>query len=63
MKLTPAQIQNYIAVGSTLVELGLATADKLRDIWAGHGVDETVLDTILADVDRRIARRATPAPQ
>ena len=58
-KVTPAQVQNYIAIGSTLLELGLATAEKLREIWAGHGVDETVLDTILAEVDRRLARRAT----
>ncbi len=55
--MTPTQLQGYIAIGSTLISLGLATADKLRETWAAHGVDDAVLDQILDEVDRRLARR------
>lgn len=45
-------------LGITLVSMGLATVEKLKEIWKNHGADDADLDAILAEVETRLARRA-----
>lgn len=49
-----------VLLAMTLISLGMATTQKLREIWASHGASEADLDAILAEVDRRLARRDVP---
>lgn len=51
-------LSSRIELATTLIGLGVTTADKLRKLWSDHGVSDTDLDVILAEVERRLARRA-----
>jgi hypothetical protein len=46
-----------VMLAMTLVSLGVTTVQKLRQVWSEHGVSESELDAIEAEVDRRLARR------
>lgn len=48
------QIQNAVM----LINLGLATSQQIRALFARDGHDNEVLDGIDAECDRRIARRS-----
>lgn len=56
----------YIQTAEMLLAMGKATADEIKAFFKGHlGVnDDTVLASILTEVDLRIAaRQAPPEPQ
>ena len=49
-----------VLLALTLISLGMTTVRKLREVWVQHGVSDADLDAILAEVDRRLARRSAP---
>lgn len=49
-----------VMLAMTLISLGITTVEKLKTVWREHGVSDADLDAIVADVDRRLARRADP---
>lgn len=53
-----AAMDPRVMLALTFVSLGVATVEKLRDIWKAHGVSDADLDAILSEVETRIARRA-----
>ena len=54
LAITPAEIQ----LAAMLIGLGIKTAEQIREYF-GHKVsDDAALDGIMAECDRRIARRA-----
>ena len=51
-----------VMLAITLIGLGVATVKEIRALWQAHGATDADLDAILAEVDRRLARRADPPP-
>lgn len=51
------RIQNEIATGLMLVQIGLATAEQIKAYFSTQGHDDETLAAIHAEVDRRLARR------
>ncbi len=47
-----------IMLASTLIQLGLTTAEKIREVFKSDGADDATLAHIMAEVDLRIARRS-----
>lgn len=47
-----------VVLAMTLISLGVATVEKLREVWSNHGASDADLDAILAEVETRLARRA-----
>lgn len=46
-----------IETAAFLINLGLTTVQKVRELFASEGHDDETLDGIMAEVDRRLARR------
>lgn len=46
----------------TIIGLGATAVEKLRAEWAAHGADESVLNDLISEAQRRIDRRADPVP-
>ena len=51
-------MDDKVLLALTLVKLGVATVEGLHTIWKDEGVDESTLDVNVAEVERRLARRA-----
>lgn len=49
-----------VMLAVTLIGLGITTVEKIRALWQEHGASDADLDAIVAEVDRRLARRAGP---
>jgi len=47
-----------VLLAMTLIGLGYATVEKLREIWKNHGATDADLDAILSEVEQRLARRS-----
>lgn len=47
-----------ILLASTLIGLGLATADKIKALWSQHGEDDDTLKLIITEAEQRIQRRS-----
>ena len=41
-----------------LVGSGLVTINKIKEIWKNNGFKDSDLDPVIAEVDRRLARRS-----
>lgn len=54
------ELDPRIMLAMTLMGLGMTTVEKLKALWKTHGVSDADLDTIITEVDRRLARRADP---
>jgi hypothetical protein len=58
ISLGAGEMDPRVLLAVTLIGLGVSTAQKLKELWQQSGVDEETLDKILAEVERRIQRRA-----
>lgn len=47
-----------IEMAAFLIQLGVTTIAKIREVFAGDGNDDATLDAIMKEVDARIARRS-----
>lgn len=54
----PATLQAEIATAGMLINLGLTTAEKVKELFASQGHDEATLADIMSQVDARISRRS-----
>lgn len=52
-------LEQHVLLAFTLVNLGLATAEKIRATFKAHdpALDDAALDAIMDEADRRLARR------
>ena len=55
---TLGNIQAQIQTGIMLVNLGLTTVEKLKELFTKDGHDDETLAQIMSEVDRRIERRS-----
>lgn len=46
-----------IELAAFLINLGLTTVTKVREVFASDGQDDEILAQIMSEVDSRIARR------
>jgi hypothetical protein len=46
-----------IEMAAFLINLGLTTVQKVKEIFASEGHDDEVLAVIMAEVDQRLKRR------
>ncbi len=47
-----------IMLAAFVVQLGITTVEKVREVFASDGHDDATLAAIMTEVDRRIARRS-----
>lgn len=47
-----------IMMAAFAIQLGITTVEKVKEVFAGDGHDDETLAAIMAEVDRRIARRS-----
>jgi hypothetical protein len=53
-----AGIVSNIQVAEFLIQLGVVTVEKVKEVFRGQGHDDEVLAQIDAELDRRLARRS-----
>ncbi len=46
-----------IVFAAFLINLGLTTVEKIKELFASEGHDQETLDGIMAEVDQRLLRR------
>lgn len=47
-----------IEMAAFLINLGIVSVQKVKELFAGEGHDEEILAQIMAEVDQRLARRS-----